>query len=188
MNPELLKRLLLILLMAIAQPAAGQIYKWVDSKGMVHYSDDPPKGANPVPVNVGPQGATTGDPKECHTIKCQGERLEAAKAREAEAKARQKAKTPPAAPPPRGLAFDKFIRLQKGMSEGEVLVQAGPPDQAVEEGKSFSSVVLPSGISTKPGFHVVKSYYYFPTDADPFTTRIVLTGGIVTDLQRTRKF
>lgn len=188
MNPELLKPLILVLLVAIAQPAAGQVYKWVDSKGMVHYSDDPPKGVNAVPVNVEPQGATTDDPKECHTIKCQGERLEAAKAREAEAEARQQAKAPPAAPPPRGLAFDKFIRLQKGMSEGEVLVQTGPPDQAVEEGKSFASVVLPSGISTKPGFHVVKSYYYFPTDADPFTTRIVFTGGIVTDLQRTRKF
>lgn len=35
---------LLVLAFAIAVPAHAQIYKWVDAKGVTHYSDKPPPG------------------------------------------------------------------------------------------------------------------------------------------------
>ena len=60
---------------------------------------------------------------------------------------------------PRGLAFDVFIRIQKGMSEGELLLRAGKPDSEVVENMRGN---------------IVKSYYYFPTSSDPWITTIRL--------------
>jgi hypothetical protein len=38
-------RYVLIALLAIALPAAADMYKWVDEAGEVHYSDQPPPNA-----------------------------------------------------------------------------------------------------------------------------------------------
>ncbi len=74
---------------------------------------------------------------------------------------------------PRGMAFDVFIRLQKGMSEGELILRAGKPDsESVENMRN----------------DIVKTYYYFPTTSDPWITTIRLEGGRIADLDRVKKF
>ncbi len=73
----------------------------------------------------------------------------------------------------RGLAFDVFIRLQKGMSEGELLLRAGKPDSESVENMRYD---------------IVKTYYYFPTSSDPWITTIRLVGGRIADLERIKKF
>ena len=71
-----------------------------------------------------------------------------------------------------GMAFDIFIRLEKGMSEGEVLLRAGKPDS--------ESVENITG-------NIIKSYYYFPTPSDPWITTITLRGGRIVNLERIKK-
>jgi hypothetical protein len=74
---------------------------------------------------------------------------------------------------PRGLAFDVFIRLQKGMSEGELILRAGKPDsESIENMRN----------------NIVKTFYYFPTAADPWITSIRLEGGRIAELERIKKF
>ncbi len=73
----------------------------------------------------------------------------------------------------RGMPFEIFIRLQQGMSEGELLLRAGKPDsQAVENMRN----------------DIVKTYYYFPTSSDPWITTIRLEGGRIAALERIKKF
>jgi hypothetical protein len=73
----------------------------------------------------------------------------------------------------RGMAFDVFIRLQQGMSEGELLLRAGKPDsQSIENMR----------------YDIVKTYYYFPTPSDPWITAIRLEGGRIANLERIKKF
>ncbi|MBC7780472.1 MAG: hypothetical protein H7125_10260, partial [Proteobacteria bacterium] len=77
-----------------------------------------------------------------------------------------------AAPGPRGMDFDTFIRVRRGMSEGELLTRAGPPDY---RGNEVNRGLLQ------------ESWYYLPTSSDPFTTIIQLRGGRVIDTDRIRK-
>lgn len=72
----------------------------------------------------------------------------------------------------RGMAFDVFIRLQNGMSEGELLLRAGKPDS-----ESLESV----------RHDIVKTFYYMPTHANPWLTAVTLRGGKIVNLERTRK-
>jgi len=72
----------------------------------------------------------------------------------------------------RGLDFDVYIRLQTGMSEGELLLRAGKPDsESVENTRN----------------DIVKTYYYFPTIANPWITAITLRGGKIANIERTKK-
>jgi hypothetical protein len=81
--------------------------------------------------------------------------------------------TVPAPNDTRGMSFDIFIRLQQGMSEGELLLRAGKPDsQAVESMR----------------YNIVKTYYYFPTPSDPWITTVRLEGGRIAALERIKKF
>ena len=103
------------------------------------------------------------------------------------ARAAQRPESQPAPPPPpqfvpppapgtvtgRGMDFDVFIRLQRGMTEGEVLLRAGRPDY-----ESVDNLV----------YDIVKSYYYFPTVANPYTTVVTLRGGRIANLERIKKF
>jgi hypothetical protein len=73
----------------------------------------------------------------------------------------------------RGMAFDVFIRLQKGMSEGELLLRAGKPDSESVENMRYD---------------IVKTYYYLPTASDPWITTIRVVGGRIADLERIKKF
>lgn len=46
---------LLLALLGSLPPAAGEVFKWTDGSGRVHYSDRPPAGAGtPVPLRASP--------------------------------------------------------------------------------------------------------------------------------------
>ena len=46
MREKALKSLVLCLLAALGLPTLAQVYKWVDDKGITHYGERPPTGAN----------------------------------------------------------------------------------------------------------------------------------------------
>ena len=71
--------------------------------------------------------------------------------------------------PVRGLEFRRYISLQRGMTEGELLGVAGEPDFRTRD-------------------RSVRTYTYMPTPADPFTTTITLVGGRIGEIERVRKF
>lgn len=76
-----------------------------------------------------------------------------------------------AEPLPRGMAFDVYIRLEHGMTEGELVLRAGKPDHHAVDN-------LREGL---------KSYYYFPTTANPFLTTVSLRSGRIVNIVRERK-
>src|SRR5262245_33112631 len=159
----------------LAIPAgAADIYRWVDEKGTVHYSNgSPPSGvkATKVDVDAEPRAPVAPDNGECYTVRCQGERLEQRLALREQAEARFAAERAAATPrPPRGLDFRKYVSLYRGMSEGEFLGIAGEPDLMVWDAVA------------------VRTYTYFPTPADPFTSTITLVHGRVAQIERVRKF
>ena len=78
----------------------------------------------------------------------------------------------PTLPSVRGMDFDTYIRLQRGMTEGELLVRAGRPDH-----ESVDNLV-----------DYDRSLYYLPTVANPFTTVVKLRSGRIAHIQRVKKF
>ena len=68
--------------------------------------------------------------------------------------------------------FDTYIRLTRGMSEGELLTRAGRPDYVTWD-------------EAGPG--PVKSFYYYPTRSDPFITVVTVRGGRIETIERTKK-
>lgn len=76
-----------------------------------------------------------------------------------------------AEPPPRGMPFDVYIRLEHGMTEGELVVRAGRPDHQ----------------SWDNPHEGLKSFYYFPTPSHPFITTILLRSGRIENIERKRK-
>ena len=167
----LLPKSLIALLLALAAGAglAGETYKWVDERGVITYGEKPPANRPATPVNTQPSGIieTGGQPAP----KFETERRTLAE---------EPPRPPVAAPTPvpslasaRGMDFDVFIRLQRGMTEGELLLRAGRPDH--ESVENFR-------------YDIVKTYYYFPTFSNPFTTVVTLRGGRIDDLDRIRKF
>ena len=162
----MVRSLSLLGLLALALPAAcpaAEAYRWVDEKGVVNYGEKPPASRPARPVDTTP-----------------GAVMESGSLAGAKAAPRADAQAAPAPPPPcsgavavRGMEFDVFIRLQRGMTEGEVLLRAGPPDY-----ESVENLV----------YDIVKSYYYFPTIANPYTTVVTLRGGRVASLERIKKF
>jgi len=161
-------------LLALAVPAmAADIYRWVDAKGTVHYSNGtPPSGvkATKVDVEAEPRAPVT-DNGECYTVRCQGERLEQRLALREQIEARLAAERVAATPrPAKGLDFRKYVAIYRGMREGEFITVAGEPDLLLWD----------SG--------PVKTYTYFPTPGDPFTTTVVLRHGRVNEIERVRKF
>ena len=169
-----MRLLSLLCLLVVAAPASAQIYRWVDGKGNVHYSNTtPPSGvkAKVVEQTAGNVAAPSPETQECYTLRCQGERMEQRLARREELEARLAAERAAAAPPqPRGLDFRNYIRFERGMSEGELLTVAGSPDFRFLDGFD------------------VKNYTYMPTVADPFTTTVTLILGRVHTVERVRKF
>jgi len=73
--------------------------------------------------------------------------------------------------PPRGMAFEVYIRLELGMTEGELLLRAGKPDER-------------SNDNVREG---LKTYYYFPTTANPHLTTVTLRSGRIINIERSRK-
>ena len=160
-----------IIVLAAGACHAAQAYKWVDEKGVTNYGEKPPESSRALPVDTEPQGAV-GPGREA--------------GRGVEADRRERASTPPVqvvpvpvpspyarAVPVRGMTFDTFVRLERGMTEGELLIRAGAPDhQSLDSDQDY----------------LVKTFYYFPTLTDPFTTVVRLRGGRIANLQRVRKF
>jgi hypothetical protein len=70
---------------------------------------------------------------------------------------------------PRGLDFRKYVSLQRGMSEGELVAIAGAPDVLFRD---FS----------------FRTYTWLPTPGDPFTTTVTLVSGRISEIERVRKF
>ncbi len=186
------KSLCFVLCALLSGPLAAEVYKWVDENGRTHYGEHPPANASAIYVDVRPnlmEGLKKQDCGDCPAGKLY-----------------QPVPAPPVAVTPapiRGLPFEIFVQIQRGMSEAEVLLRAGTPDQEVIEGTQEHSVAIASTTnSTSPQTGqavrntivksntsnlVLKTYYYLPTIADPFTTIITFRGGWVNDIQRIRK-
>ena len=166
-------RFALVLVLLAATPVMAQVYRWVDEKGTVHYSNaTPPAGVKATLID---RDAKAGPPSpesiECYTVRCQGERMEQRLARREQVEAKHAAERAAAAPkPPRGLDFRNYISLRRGMGEGEMLTYAGAPDLLFAD--VFSD----------------RTYIYLPTVADPFTTTVVIIGGRISGIERVRKF
>jgi len=185
----------LLLLFIAATLAQAQVYRWVDEKGTVHYSNAmPPAGIKAVTVDIDAKpGAPSVESAECYTVRCQGERLEQRLARREETEARLAAERAQVTPkPPRGLDFRRYISIQRGMSAGEVLGIADDPDLLVDEGLALSApTTVQTGRVSRGAARTalaMKTYTYLPTSADPFTTIITLVGGRVSEIERIRKF
>jgi hypothetical protein len=163
---------LLAPLLALPLPAAAQVYRWKDAAGTVHYSNEPPpKGVSATQLDIDAKpGAPSPDTQECYTVRCQGERMEARLAARDAAEARAQAEREAAAPyRPHGLEFRKYISIQRGMSEGELVAIAGAPDLLFRD-------------------YSFRTYTWLPTPADPFTTTVTLVSGRVSEIERVRKF
>ncbi|MGH8750965.1 MAG: hypothetical protein ACREUV_04590, partial [Burkholderiales bacterium] len=165
---------------------------------ITHYGEKPPPGLSVTTVDVRPFGVLGDDrADECHSIRCQKENFDKQKPAQAPPVVVQKSNAP------HGLAFEIFIKLERGMTEAEVLGYTGNPDQEVFEGTAESSVAIASAnrsVNPQSGQTsrnaliqrsavnlVVKTYYYLPTVSDPFTTIVTFTGGRVSEIQRIRK-
>lgn len=175
--------------------SAQQIYRWVDDKGTAHYSNSPPPpGVTAEVIGIKAEsGEPSADTKECYTIRCQGERMDKRIAARQAEEARLAAERAAAEPPePRGLEFRKYIMIERGMSEGEVLTIAGAPDFGGDQGVAYAA---PSTVQVGPYLRAparvawaVATWTYMPTVADPFITTINFVGGRVSEIQRVRKF
>jgi hypothetical protein len=185
----------LLFLFVTCSFAQAQVYRWVDEKGTVHYSNAaPPAGVKAATVDIdATPGAPPAESAECYTVRCQGERLEQRLARREETEARLAAERAKITPkPPRGLQFSRYISIQRGMAEGEVLGIAGEPDLLVDDGLAISApTTVQTGRRTRSAARTalaMRTYTYLPTPADPFTTIITLVGGRVSEIERIRKF
>jgi len=151
--------------------AAAETYKWVDEKGVTNYGEKPPVDRPARTVDTHPTGIV-------ESASVFSQQLEAEKRRRAEERRVElvPVPVPPPAPvvaPVRGMDFETFIRLQRGMTEGELMMRAGRPDHEAIE--SFRH-------------EIVKTYYYFPTVANPYTTVVTLRGGRIVEVDRVKKF
>ena len=160
--------LAIVLVLAAAAVSAAEAYRWVDEKGVVNYGEKPPVNRPARPVNTEPTGVIeSGDPS--------GQKGGAGQTDEPRRPQIIAVPVPVPAlsgPAVRGMEFDTFIRLQAGMAEGELLVRAGRPDhEAIENLADYD-----------------RTYYYFPTVANPFTTMVRLRSGRIVSLDRVKQF
>lgn len=161
----------LIILAAAGVCGAAQTYKWTDEQGITNYGEKPPANVRATPVDTQPRGVIeTGGETERQRA---GERRAEQEVRPVQVVPVPVPSAYARATPVRGMAFDTFIRLERGMTEGELLVRAGPPDHETVEG--FWD-------------YPAKTYYYFPTVSDPYTTVVRLRGGRIAHLERVKKF
>ncbi len=162
--------LALLLALATAHATAAEAYRWVDEKGVVNYGEKAPPNRPARAVNTEPTGVIeTGGPS--------GPKGDAGQADEPRRPQVIAVPVPVPAPAPagpvvRGMEFDTFIRLQTGMTEGELLVRAGRPDyESLDNLGDYD-----------------RSYYYFPTVANPYTTVVRLRSGRIVSMDRIKRF
>ncbi len=159
----------LMLFLVTGAVFAAETYRWVDDKGVVNYGEKPPANRQARPVSTLPGGVIeTGG---------QFSQKPGTEPRAREESPRQPVYATPAPAPSsvsvRGMEFDVYIRLQRGMTEGELLLRAGRPDH-----QSVDNLMD----------DIAKTYYYFPTSANPYTTVVTLRGGRISELDRVKKF
>lgn len=148
----------LIILSLSGACVAAEAYRWVDEKGVTTYGEKPPVSHPSKPVNTSPGAIIESSGQFEKRAPAEGPRSVA----EAQ---------PTTAPETRGMDFSVFARLQRGMTEGELLQRAGKPDH----------VSLDS-------FEIQKTYYYYPTPGNPYTTAVTLRSGRIFELERIKKF
>ena len=188
-------RIFALALMLVAGNSYAQIYRWVDAQGRVNFSNAmPPPG---VKVTVVDPDAKAGPPAaestECYTIRCQGERMdERQRKRDADEAKAAGERAVLAAKQPKGLDFRRYLSIQRGITEGELLGIAGEPDLKADQGVAISAPTTVQGsrnlVTAARAGLVMKTYTYMPTPADPFTTTITLVGGRVSEIERIRRF
>jgi uncharacterized protein DUF4124 len=162
--------LAIVLFLAAAAVSAAEAYRWVDEKGVVNYGEKPPANRPARPVNTEPTGVIeTGFSGQKATADPQSGSDEP---RSPHVIAVPVPVPAPSGPVVRGMEFDTFIRLQAGMSEGELLVRAGRPDHEVIDNLADYD----------------RTFYYFPTVANPYTTTVRLRSGRIVSLDRIKQF
>ena len=190
-----MRLLIFFVLLAAGAPVSAQIYRWIDQNGNVHYSNlKPPKNVTATVVDPeAKEGPPAAESTECYTVRCQGERMEERQRKRDESDARISAeRAAAAAKQARGLEFRKYVSIQRGMSEGELLGIAGEPDLKSDQGIAIAApTTVPVdrnlSIAARQGLRMM-TWTYLPTSADPFTTTITLVGGRVSEIERVRKF
>ena len=88
-------RILLASLLALALPAAAAMYKWVDEKGVTHYSETPPpEGTQSKKLDLAPTppSATTAHPETAEDWKSRELELRKSRLRKEHAEADEKAR------------------------------------------------------------------------------------------------
>lgn len=150
--------------------SGGEVFRSVDENGTPSFSQSPPSGRASQPVELKPLSGSI------DTVKPVPGPVAAPAPRVVPPppppQAAPGAERTPSGGAPRGLSFETFILIRRGMSEGELLGRAGPPDY---RGNEVNRGLLQ------------ESWYYLPTASDPFTTIIQLRGGRVVDTERIRK-
>lgn len=155
--------------LALSLGCRAQVYKWVDGHGMTTYGEAPPPNQHARLLHLRPNVVDGGGP-----VRPSAAPVPAAAA--AAASAASAAEVQPAQDSgtgnPHGMPFSVYIRLHSGMSEGELLERAGPPDYS-----AVDDVV-----------DGVKTFYYYPTPSNPFTTIVRLRAGDIVNIERIRKY
>ncbi|MGH8622815.1 MAG: DUF4124 domain-containing protein [Burkholderiales bacterium] len=149
----------------------AEAYRWVDERGVVNYGEKPPEERPSQPVDTRP-GGTIESAGQYDQRSVAGQRREAEGGEKPQVVVIPVPVPAPALPSVRGMEFDTFIRLQRGMTEGELLVRAGRPDH-----ESVDNLI-----------NYDRTFYYFPTVANPYTTVVRLQSGVIVSLDRIKKF
>jgi hypothetical protein len=190
-----MRGLAFLFVMCFSLAASAQIYRWVDANGRVNFSNTPPpQGIKATVVDPdAKEGPPAAESAECYSIRCQGERMEERQRKRQSEAERMEAERAAAAPPRyRGLEFRRYLSIQKGMTEGELLGIAGEPDLKSNQG---IAIAAPTTVQVGRNFSTAAReglgmtvYTYMPVPGEPFTTTITLVGGRVSEIERVRKF
>ena len=162
-------RIGVLIAIATGSCLAAEAYRWVDERGVVNYGEKPPAERRSAPVDTRPIGTIeTGGQYDPRAVPQQGRPAD-------DMQRPQVVFVPapaPALPSVRGMEFETYIRLQRGMTEGELLVRAGRPDHETVD--SFVDYD--------------RTLYYFPTVANPYTTVVKMRSGTIVAIDRVKRF
>jgi hypothetical protein len=142
---------------------AAELYKWVDEKGVTNYGEKPPANRAATPVDTSPTGV----------VETGGQFDRKFPTDKPPRPAESQVSPSPAPTATRGMEFDVYSRLQRGMTEGELLQRAGKPDHESLDGLRRD---------------IIRTFYYFPTSSNPYTTVVTLRGGRIDEIDRVKKF
>ncbi len=163
-----------ILSLAPTLGLAGEVYKWIDEKGVVYLTDD----LYHVPERFRDRVERIVVPDRYDEPVQPLEKVLSPSVAEPEG--------PPVTPPrPRSgfIPFEKFKHLTEGMSEAEVLSRVGPPTREVKDEVEVKGYYTPGGMVRRET--LVKRYYYIgDPDLGERTTVIHFKNGVVTKIER----